>query len=483
MYNRGSIVRLFLPCTLRIRSRVIVSISIVAAAVSTVSAQEFLSPADGTRPNTNEAVSTTSKNNSPAIEPMEIGPIPGLTTTWHRAPSNDALIPRGTILLVRQPTTNGSRVVWQGAEEIERTPTHSLAHCTMDQLDSYSVTCTVIPTAGEPKVQACVFQTTDYPTDSILVLPGVPTGRPFTITEDSSTEDALDAYFDSTVSTLHTKGDGNFVAATGTPVKLNTFVFPAGFAPLIEWQIDDTPAFIGANATHQFRTPGPYTLKAASPDPIVRPHEFTFEIYHAIITSFDVPGVRKYNSHDFPTDTPVTFYAQTNPPGYEQYIQWIAATKFGETFPVIGSGPSFTVEFIDPYGIDNSGNAWLWAGVRADNASRGQDQKAPEINAVSCPFPERCIPNEDSCVYTITQVNPIPGASAACPNRANVGNTMCIAPCPPPVRGNCPFGVIVILDVDDDGTPDCRIAANQGNAACAACPSGSLRVLSNDPAW
>ncbi len=471
-----------MPVTRRAQSIPIVCALLSLAITVSISAQISID-IETNMSDTQEEISDSTKHKHLILGPLEIGPITGLTTIWHPAPDQESLIPLGSTLLLRQPVQAHHTVLWEGAQEIERTDTYSLAQCVMDQLDTFTVICNVIQSPGDYKTQMCVFQTTDYPTNRILVMPSTPTCQPLMLTDESPIDVALDAYFNHPFSTIHSKDGAHFVSAVNTPINLNSFVFPSGFAPLLEWRVNGEPVFIGANTTHEFDLPGTYSLQAGPPTAIVRPHEFTFETYAVHITSFTVPGDPDYASTHIPENRPVTFYAQTDPPGYENYIRWHAATKFGETFPVVGEGPSFTVEFIEPNGLDQSGDLWQWIGVRADSAQRGQDQKAVLVTAGTCPFPKRCIPNEDSCVYDIVFVVAIPGASAPCPNRAARGNTMCIAPCPPPVRGNCPFGVIVILDVDGDGTPDCRITANQGNAACAACPTGSLRVLSQDPTW
>ena len=67
-----------------------------------------------------------------------IGPIDGLTTTWHWAPRTTS-IPLGTLAQFYQPAQPGDEVIWSGADEVARDAQGSLAACLLIEAGPYVV--------------------------------------------------------------------------------------------------------------------------------------------------------------------------------------------------------------------------------------------------------------------------------------------------------------------------------------------------------
>jgi len=133
-------------------------------------------------------------------------------------------------------------------------------------------------------------------------------------------------------------------------------------------------------------------------------------------------------------DVPVTFVAKTDPPGHEQDITWISSTKFGIAEPVVGHGPTFTVEFHSTVGLDDPVTPSTWLGVRADNAVLVQDQfifgEVDTCTAISCP------PAMQYCEFEVVWIND----HADCAAEGLVLHSVaCVGPCPFDVApGDCP---------------------------------------------
>ncbi|MGH2625358.1 MAG: hypothetical protein ACRDHY_01750, partial [Anaerolineales bacterium] len=127
-------------------------------------------------------------------------------------------------------------------------------------------------------------------------------------------------------------------------------------------------AMVGSPAVLTFSEPGVYSVWVGIGATARR---IVFEIYRTRITSHEDGDV-------IPDGVPVTFTAETDPPGFEEDITWLASTSYGVSDPVRGEGRSFTVRFSDTFGRKWMAEHFVqWLGVRADNAVFGQDQKVP----------------------------------------------------------------------------------------------------------
>ncbi len=294
------------------------------------------------------------------LSPLEIGPVDGLTTTWHAAPKRTA-VPLGTTVTFRQTSPSSAIVEWSGANPVRH---GTLAEREFDSVGPASVRARVTGADGRLIGEHMMLvDVVDFPAEAISISPIRVGVTPHGISAASSNQETMDVYFGKSIASLYAEGAGRYVTSINRPVYFSTAVDPPEFAPLIEWRVDDMPTAIGGETELSFDLVGDRLISTGTE------------------VGFDAVLLRTYTVQitpsqqligGFPEGVPVTMTATTTPPGYEPGISWIASTKFGTADTVVGTGAEFTVQFDHIYGLPEDGPE-MWTGVKADNAVLGGD--------------------------------------------------------------------------------------------------------------
>jgi len=302
-----------------------------------------------------------------------MGPIPGLTTSWHDAPEH-APIPVGTRVVLLAKSSTSARFLWSGAEEIESTSTTSMAACPIDGTGVFSIQVEVrtIPTNehgnGDVKqnrsiasrVYACELVGTAIRLEDISVTNLELHTNPVTLSEKSSNTATMDYFFQSgSIAAVREIRDGHYQTSVHREITIAAGVEPASFAPLIEYRINGEAVQLGEIFEGSFDDIGLHQISAGPP---AASSSITVETYRVTIA-------RQNNGRTIiQQGIPMTFAAVTEPPGFEHLISWLSSTKHGTAVPILGSGQQFEAQFDNTYGADGQ-----WVGVRADNAIVSQD--------------------------------------------------------------------------------------------------------------
>lgn len=299
--------------------------------------------------------------------PLRIGPIDGLTTGWHDAPASRAWVTRGTRIVLEQRAPEGAVVLWRGEGLTVRGNGGREVVCEMNELGEHRIVAEV-RTGAARQIKECVFDVVEYPQDRIIQWRELSVDEAARGIEATWTNmDRVNAFFRGGVSRVHEVGEDRYAAAVDTRIRTRTFVWPRGFAPLMEVRVDGVPRALGATASLEFEEVGAYEIEVGAPGSGVRA---TLETYEVRITS------HTEGEDIIEEDTDLVFRARTTPGGYEDLITWISATKYGSAEPMTATGPTFRVRFEDTFGPWTQGSGdWSWTGVRADNASFGVDVK------------------------------------------------------------------------------------------------------------
>lgn len=287
---------------------------------------------------------------------VEIGPVAGLSTTWHRAPHASA-VPLGTTLRLRVRVSPGADAIWTGARELDTLQGRSVAELRFDRLGPQEVDIRIV--GAEESSETFRFEAID--------LGGQPPrfGRP-RLTVEPIEIDTVNpnpssmAYFfqGSSIAELTEAEPGRYRTSVNRWITLATEVEPAALAPLVEWRLDGKPlAGLGSRLRAQLFTTGRHHVSAGTGEPA------ELETYRVRLTS-------PRRGEPIATGRPVTFSAETDPPGFENEITWLASTKYGHCDPLLGRGSEFTTTFTGTVGESGS-----WLGVRADDAVLGLDGK------------------------------------------------------------------------------------------------------------
>lgn len=298
-------------------------------------------------------------------EDLEIGPIQGLTTLWHRAPVLTAVPLKRTLKFrVRSlgpASWTGARVVRQGMEWsiAEFRPTETGEHIVMVEFARPD---------GERVREASTLEVVDVDPRSISIGDIRLSGKDISIDADNPNASSMRYYFrNESIARVSRIGPDHFRTSTNRWFTLEAETEPRGFSPLIEWRHDGTPLRDLGTIRMQVFPARAHTISAG---PVESRAEVRLDTYMVFITSH-----RQGDS--IPERSPITFRAVTHPPGYEEEITWLASTKYGSCDPPIGQGPEWTVEFRNTVGAEGR-----WLGVKADNAVFDNDDKG----ALPSPF-------------------------------------------------------------------------------------------------
>jgi len=328
---------------------------------------------------------TASGETAAALEPpapLELGPVEGLTSTWHVAPGHTG-VPAGLTVRLRQPVPADAIVTWSGAEEVARTDTASVAECPLGRAGrTVAVSVSVAPPAEadlldpltaspEPFTHACVLEVLDVAVEDVVVGPlDADVAWPGRF-DPTSNEDALALFFGPAVAGVVPTRDG-WRTSVDRPISVSAAVEPAALAPLLEWRVNGAVTALGPSCELAATEVGTQRVDVGPPGGGAR---VVLEAYGVVITTRpNVDGA-------WPENVPLVFEAVTEPAGHEDEIVWLAATKYGGAAPPMGSGPRFSTVFSRTWGGDP---ATSWVGVKAGNAAEGGDGQPPaETSAIT----------------------------------------------------------------------------------------------------
>ncbi|MCZ6654699.1 MAG: proprotein convertase P-domain-containing protein [Planctomycetota bacterium] len=310
---------------------------------------------------------------------LEIGPVAGLTTAWHRSPDHSA-IPLGSTVPFRVFLEPGTKVNWVGAIEQHRDRDKSVASCKFSEIGEATVRAELVDPQDGSSLLESVFDVVETAAADITITPPQLWVEPVVI-DETLPENELNAqtmyyYFGESIAALRDLGNGRNQVGEGAyrtsvqrSMHVSIEVDPPGFAPLIEWRVDGAVNGLATETSVSFNDVGVHNISVG---PLENPAVLEIETYNVMITSH-------VSFQDIiPEGEPVTFTAVTDPPGNEDNIIWLASTLYGTGVPILGQGPTFTVQFDETWGpwpLDPS-VLFQWLGVKADNAVFNQDQKA-----------------------------------------------------------------------------------------------------------
>ena len=325
---------------------------------------------------------------------LSLGPIEGLTTGWHTLATlrgthddeedgddvaqygfrsvngeiADVLpIPLGSEVLLRCSLFPGQQITWQGADEVDRSDSYSIASCIMGERGPQQVKVSA-SAQGELRSYSCNFEVLevaiqDIRVTKVAIIDPSPVGELAT-----SNEETMEIFFGKTLGRLSRVSSDHYAVPKHKQISLLVESEPAEIAHLMEWRIDGAPAHLMSKVSRTFDQPGNYLISVGPP---ALHKEVRLTAFETTITS------HKETVDHIPDGELVTFRAKTNPPGYEQEIAWISSTKFGTATPIFGQGPEFSVLF------KNTTEPYQWLGVKANFEKLAQDAKPP-VMVTSC---------------------------------------------------------------------------------------------------
>lgn len=388
---------------------------------------------------------------------LKVGPIPGVTGTWHVAP-RQAAVPLGTRLLFRLQARSDADIRWEGATEIRRVGGLSIAERTFLETGPQAVTVRYSGLEGGTVLEGCALEVIETPFDQAVLSEIRVSAQPFALNPVQPEDSAMLHFFrDESIAGLRTLEGGGYLTSINRWLDLEVEVQPAGFAPWIEWSLNGLPQrALGAHIRMRVFPARRHEITAG---PAGASRSVPLQTYAARIVA-PSPGTTIADG------VPMTFRAATDPPGFEREITWLAATKHGGAVPLVARGPRFTVWFHDTFGPrTEEGYLPQWLGVRADNAILGRDQTEG---------PRGGLPIDPE--FSATDFTPGPPVASA---TADPG----CAPGQVGIRGT--------VDANGDGVLDVvGLAPDVGNPTrCTAHPvhycveeNGGFRVLDDDGA-
>lgn len=295
-------------------------------------------------------------------EHLEIGPVPGLTSTWHSAPLETGAPLHDTLRLrIRVPQMTD--VVWEGAHEMERTRSHSIAEVRLDAVGQHTVRVTWTHPNSEPRSETLVLQGVDTSIQPVELSPIRPSVDTVEIDPANPNASTMKYFFrPDSIAPLVEVAPDHYRTSVNRWVTFAVDVQPAELAPLVEWSLDgEAQRHLGAQVRMLVYGAQEHTVLAGG-DGLWSP-QLRLDTYSVKITE-DTRDQRIVDG------VPVTYRAETDPPGFENEVAWLASTKYGTCSPDRGFGPEFTTEF-----QGTVGDRGRWVGVRAANAALASDNK------------------------------------------------------------------------------------------------------------
>lgn len=294
---------------------------------------------------------------------LEIGPVEGLTSIWHKAPRETA-VPLGATLEFR--TEHQGRVDWSGAQIVDIRKGRYVAKYVAQTEGKHVVSVEYLDRDGELVTEQSLLRVLDTSIHPVRVSNVRLSVIPVELDASNLNASTMSYYFrDESIAGMRQMDNGHYLTSSNRWFTLEADVEPSEFSPLLEWRHDGKALEPLEAIRMRVFPPRLHTISAG---PIENLQEITLETYLVEIA-------RNRNSENVPEEAPVTFTARTIPPGYESEISWMASTKYGECEPLTGKGPEFTVSFRDTFGAEGR-----WLGVKADQAIFGEDKKLPPFN-------------------------------------------------------------------------------------------------------
>ena len=264
---------------------------------------------------------------------LEIGPVPGLTTIWHQAPLASAL-PLGALVQFRMRTPVGVAVTWAGAQQVEAGLNRSVAEHRFDSVGLHAVSASYFDAQGQQIERRSVFEVIDTAVRVTAVELAV---DPVIVDASDPNASTMSYYFrDESIAALRELAAGHYRTSIDRWLRLTAAVEPAAFAPLVEWRVNGAvQRHLGAEVGLRALQPGAYELSAGASSGSAS----------ARLDTYQVKVIGPLASAEIEDGSPATFRAETVPPGLEDEVSWLASTKFGDCYPMLGQGREFTVTF------------------------------------------------------------------------------------------------------------------------------------------
>ena len=232
-----SVVTTVIACGVLYGQRALVSSAPMAMAAASLS--QFADPDPG---------SGDADGNSFGGNRLEIGPVAGLTTAWHRSPDQSA-IPLGSTVQFRVFLEPGMRVTWIGATEERRDPNKSVASSEFNKIGLHAVRAELVDPQDGPSLLESVFDVVETGAAGITITPPQLWVEPVVIDEnlpeDELNEQTMYYYFGESIAALRDLGNGRYRTSSGRFVHMSAQANPPGFNPLIEWRLDGEVRVLG----------------------------------------------------------------------------------------------------------------------------------------------------------------------------------------------------------------------------------------------
>lgn len=297
-------------------------------------------------------------------ESLEIGPVPGLTTDWHAAPIETG-IPLGETVELRLEAGTWDPVEWTGAREIERDGVYSVARVHIAHPGSQQVTVKATTRLGHERIETVTFYGVDLGLTPLTLSPIQVSVDEIVIDPANPNASTMRYFFrPQSIALLVTVGADHYRTSVNRWMTFAVNVEPAKLAPLVEWTVNgEVLKPLGARVELMVYGALEHAIAAggdAAWSPQVRLDTYSVRITEDTRNQRIVDGV------------PITYRAETDPPGFESEVAWLASTKYGTCSPDRGTGPEFTTVF-----SNTAGPQGQWLGVRVGNESLSQDLKLP----------------------------------------------------------------------------------------------------------
>lgn len=295
-------------------------------------------------------------------ESLEIGPVPGLTTIWHAAPVETG-VPLHETLQFRIRMPQQTRVVWEGAREVERSRSHSVAEVRLGTVEERTVRVTWTHLNGPEQSATAVLRGIDTTATPIALTPVRVSVDEIEIDRDNPNASTMQYFFrPESIAPLVEVGLDHYRTSVSRWMTVGVGVQPKALAPLVEWSLNGRPQQqLGSRIRLMVYGTREHIIAAGSD--AISDREIRLDTYQVKITE-------ETKEQSVLDGVPVTFRAETDPPGYEDEIAWVASTKYGTCAPDTGLGPEFTTVFETTLGEEGR-----WLGVKASNSIFNLDGK------------------------------------------------------------------------------------------------------------
>lgn len=374
-------------------------------------------------------------NSAPSAPPddavlvdIEIGPVAGLTTSWHAAPAY-ARVPRGVRISLRAAThirgdidNNGqvdsddagrfvacyansghrdcatadmdadgdvdfddfphfqsavanpagraaTRLRWRGATADASDAGRGQAVFSADDTGRHEVIVEADYGSGYVAASRVVLDVVDVSVAGISFrFTGAFGVAPVADSRDSDRQ--LASILAGSQADLTATGPAEYVTSVERSIMLEAASEPPGFEPWCEWRVDgEVHHRLGARVLTSFDRPGTHRLALTSA-PSVDVAKIT--TYKTIVAELDA----------ILQDGSATFHARTEPPGFEPHIVWNGATRYGSIVPSRARGPIARFDLSNTLGADGT-----WVNLRANEALVGAFSRTPNPKCGECDVP------------------------------------------------------------------------------------------------